>query len=226
MVFPHKFWRPFWIACLSYFFRPQYVWFPVHLKGHLIPLWYETPVVNWQNWLFTLFHQSRSVLSPNPIASELGPGLYLTPLLHGIHNILFQWYQFLTQMLLSKWQIVMKRLLKKHGRFKYKKGPIISQCMMFIEFIINTLPAKTSNIWKPQWKHSYLTFWFAENVFSPTTNKCCGFDTTLPSSVVEKMQCPKCADTLQNVDGCVIFNTSPKIYPIFKDTHHYIVDLW
>ena len=49
------------------FFRPQYVWFPVHLKGHLIPLCYETLVVNWQNWLFTLFHQSRSVLSPNPI---------------------------------------------------------------------------------------------------------------------------------------------------------------
>ena len=48
-------------------FRPQYVWFPVHLKGLLIPLWYETLVVNWQNWLFTLFHQSRSVLSPNPI---------------------------------------------------------------------------------------------------------------------------------------------------------------
>ena len=48
-------------------FRPQYVWFPVHLKGLLIPLWYETLVVNWQNWLFTLFHQSSSVLSPNPI---------------------------------------------------------------------------------------------------------------------------------------------------------------
>ena len=29
------------------FFRPQYVWFPVHLKGLLIPLWYETLVVNW-----------------------------------------------------------------------------------------------------------------------------------------------------------------------------------
>ena len=52
----------------SVIFRPQYVWFPVHLKGHLIPLCYQTLVVNWQNWLFTLFHQSRSVLSPNPIS--------------------------------------------------------------------------------------------------------------------------------------------------------------
>ena len=42
----HKFWRPFWIACLSYFFRLQYVWFPVHLytvelpnsSGHLAEL--------------------------------------------------------------------------------------------------------------------------------------------------------------------------------------------
>ena len=54
----------------SVIFRPQYVWFPVHLKGLLIPLWYETLVVNWQNWLFTLFHQSRSVLSPNPINKQ------------------------------------------------------------------------------------------------------------------------------------------------------------
>ena len=64
--FPHKFWRPFLDCMPQLFFRPQYVWFPVHLKGHLIPLCYETLVVNWQNWLFTLFHQSRSVLSPNP----------------------------------------------------------------------------------------------------------------------------------------------------------------
>ena len=66
-VFPHKFWRPFLDCTPQLFLRPQYVWFPVHLKGLLIPLWYETLVVNWQNWLFTLFHQSRSVLSPNPI---------------------------------------------------------------------------------------------------------------------------------------------------------------
>ena len=56
----------FWIACLSYFW-PQYEWFLVHLKGPLTPIWYETLVVNWQSLLFTLFHQSRSVLSPNRI---------------------------------------------------------------------------------------------------------------------------------------------------------------
>ena len=66
-VFPHEFWRPFLDCMPQLFFRPQYVWFPVHLKGHLIPLCYETLVVNWQNWLFTLFYQSRSVLSPNPV---------------------------------------------------------------------------------------------------------------------------------------------------------------
>ena len=37
MIFPHKFWRSFWIACLSYFFRLQYVCFPVHLYIGLIP---------------------------------------------------------------------------------------------------------------------------------------------------------------------------------------------
>ena len=51
----------------SVIFRPQYVWFPIHLWGPLIPLWYQTLVANRQNWLFISFHQSRSVLSPNPI---------------------------------------------------------------------------------------------------------------------------------------------------------------
>ena len=35
-IFPHKFWRPFWIACLSYF-SPQYVSFLVHLYVAVIP---------------------------------------------------------------------------------------------------------------------------------------------------------------------------------------------
>ena len=74
-VFPHKFWRPFLDCMPQLFFRPQYVWFPVHLRGHLIPLWYETLVVNWQNWLFALFHQSRPVLSPNPIEIPLLQGM-------------------------------------------------------------------------------------------------------------------------------------------------------
>ena len=41
-------------------------------EGSFDPLWYETLVVNWQNWLFTLFHQSRSVLSPNLFGQYLG----------------------------------------------------------------------------------------------------------------------------------------------------------
>ena len=36
MVFPHKFWRTFWVAYLI-FFRPQYVWFLSHLYVGLIP---------------------------------------------------------------------------------------------------------------------------------------------------------------------------------------------
>ena len=36
-IFPHKFCRPFGIACLNYFFRLQYVWFPSHLYVGLIP---------------------------------------------------------------------------------------------------------------------------------------------------------------------------------------------
>ena len=33
-IFPHTFWRPF---LRQLFFRPKYVWFPVHLKGPMIP---------------------------------------------------------------------------------------------------------------------------------------------------------------------------------------------
>ena len=97
-VFPHKFWRPFLDSMPQLFFRPQYVWFPVHLKGLLIPLWYETLVVNWQNWLFELFHQSTSVLSPNPI------GYLRFELIRG-HFVLFQAMKILDK----------KRLTKKAG---------------------------------------------------------------------------------------------------------------
>ena len=33
----HIFEEYFWIACLSYFFRTNYVWFPVYFKGNVIP---------------------------------------------------------------------------------------------------------------------------------------------------------------------------------------------
>ena len=87
-VFPHKFWRPFLDCMPRLFFRPKYVWFPVHLKGLLIPLWYETLVVNWQNWLFTLFHQSRSVLSPNPIRSWVSNYTPSIKILDQLHSTL------------------------------------------------------------------------------------------------------------------------------------------
>ena len=70
-VFPHKFWRPFLDCMPQLFFRPQYVWFPVHLKGSSDPTLLRNSSGQLQNWLFTLFHQSRSVLSPNPIGSAL-----------------------------------------------------------------------------------------------------------------------------------------------------------
>ena len=37
-IYPHKFWRPFWTACLSLIFSPQYVWFPAYLYIGLIPI--------------------------------------------------------------------------------------------------------------------------------------------------------------------------------------------
>ena len=46
---PSQILKTFFSLHACYFFTPQYVGFPVHLKGHLIPLWYETLVVNWQN---------------------------------------------------------------------------------------------------------------------------------------------------------------------------------
>ena len=36
-IFPHTFWRPFLDCMPQLYFRPKYVWFPVHLKGPVIP---------------------------------------------------------------------------------------------------------------------------------------------------------------------------------------------
>ena len=36
-IFPHTFWRPFLDCTPQLFFRPKYVWFPIHLKGPMIP---------------------------------------------------------------------------------------------------------------------------------------------------------------------------------------------
>ena len=36
-IFPHTFWRPFLDCMPQLFFRPKYVWFPIPLKGPMIP---------------------------------------------------------------------------------------------------------------------------------------------------------------------------------------------
>ena len=36
-IFPYNFLRPFLDNMPQLFFRPQYVWFSEHLKGHAIP---------------------------------------------------------------------------------------------------------------------------------------------------------------------------------------------
>ena len=36
-IFPHKFWRLFLDCMPQLFFKPQFVWFPAHLLGHVIP---------------------------------------------------------------------------------------------------------------------------------------------------------------------------------------------
>ena len=56
------------------------------------------------------------------------------------------------------------------------------------------ITGKILNIWKAQWKHSYITFWFPGNSLVLPTNKYCGFNATLVCSVREEQcnfQCPK-----------------------------------
>ena len=36
-IFPHTFWRPFLDCMPQLFYKPKYVWFPIHLKGPMIP---------------------------------------------------------------------------------------------------------------------------------------------------------------------------------------------
>ena len=53
---------------------------------------------------------------------------------------------------------------------------------------------KVGNIWKIQWKHSYLTFWFAGNCLAPNTNKYGDFNAILSCCVYDgkiTLQCTK-----------------------------------
>ena len=50
-------------------------------------------------------------------------------------------------------------------------------------WVRHTLPAKSFEYFEAQWKHSYLTFWFAGNGLAPTTTKYCHFNAFLIHSV-------------------------------------------
>ena len=89
---------------------------------------------------------------------------------------------------------------------------------------------KTSwNIGKTPWKHPNLTFWFAGNGLTLTTNKYCDFNTTLTCSVMDEVMqfaMSDIKDKQQNVQECVIFNTSLKIFNNFQGIRHCIVNVW
>ena len=67
-------------------------------------------------------------------------------------------------------------------------------------------------LWKAQWKHSYLTFWFAGNGLPPTANNYCDFNATLTCNVIDEecnIQCPKskeCNRLYRNVSFFQYFN--------------------
>ena len=48
--------------------------------------------------------------------------------------------------------------------------------MILAYLIVNALLAKTWNIWRAQWKHSYLTFWFTGNGLASNKNKTCDWN--------------------------------------------------
>ena len=82
-----------------------------------------------------------------------------------------------------------------------------------------TLLAKIWNIWRVQWKHSYLTFWFDGNALAATIYKYCDFDANLMCSVMDKrchFEWPK----LKTHGNVSIFNTSRNLlgYPAL----HYV----
>ena len=73
--------------------------------------------------------------------------------------------------------------------------------------IIYTTEKKLWDNWKAQWKHSYLTFWFAGNGLAPTTNRYCDINATIKCNVMDEncnLQCPKLKINIKNVQECVI----------------------
>ena len=84
-------------------------------------------------------------------------------------------------------------------------------------------------IWKAQWKHCNLTFWFAGNCLALNTNKYCDFNATAKCSVMDEkynLQCPKLIIHNRMFRNMSFFNISPKISYSIQYIHPYIVNLW
>ena len=94
---------------------------------------------------------------------------------------------------------------------------------------IYILLAKSMEYFEAQWKHSYLTFWFAGNGLAPTTTRYCHFNTFLMHSVRDEkynLQCPKSKLHKIIYGDLSFFNTSHKIPHSFKGIHYQIINLW
>ena len=86
---------------------------------------------------------------------------------------------------------------------------------------------KLWNIWKAQWKHSYLTFWFDGHGLAPNTNKnYCYFNAILTCGVIGENAICNVRIWLYTMDGTGMYHYSPKISRNFQCIHHYIVNLW
>ena len=93
------------------------------------------------------------------------------------------------------WRVksVMTTVIKSQT-IRMRKYPIIDEILRWFACIYIHYRQKGWNIWKVQWNHSYLIFWFAGNGMAPMTNMYCNFNATLVCGVMEEkcnMQCPK-----------------------------------
>ena len=86
-----------------------------------------------------------------------------------------------------------------------------------------TLPAKIWNIYKAQWKHSYLTIWIPENGLAPIQNKHYDYNATLACSVMDEefnLLCPELKLHNRIYRNVSFVNTSPKISHSVQAVHH------
>ena len=93
---------------------------------------------------------------------------------------------------------------------------------------LHYITGKKWNIWKVQWKQSYLTFLFAGNDLVLTTNTYCDFNAALIFSLMDEKWyklCPKLKLNNRIYRNVSIFNTSTKISHSFQGFHRDIVNL-